>query len=137
MWSAITAVVLEEGGEPTEVALTSARRGKNWNLLPTEQNYRTEAMTVQQDVRWNKIKKFGLHMKSVGGSNVDKSHSSAEVATDLSTFRKVPLVRSDTALTGGMVCWCVQPIAHLQLLRTDHSTEKVCSIAVRTGGGHL
>jgi hypothetical protein len=60
----VTVVVLKQYGEPSEVTWTSARREKNWNLPPPEQNYGTEAMTVQQGVRCKKIKTFGCGFDS-------------------------------------------------------------------------
>jgi len=47
-WSVVTAVVMKERGEPREMARTTAKRVKKWNVLPAEQSYRTGARTFQK-----------------------------------------------------------------------------------------
>jgi hypothetical protein len=47
-WSVVTAVVMKKRGEPREMARTTAKRVKKWNVPPAEQNYRTEATTVKK-----------------------------------------------------------------------------------------
>jgi hypothetical protein len=47
-WPVVTAVVMKKRGEPREMARTTAKRVKRWNVPPAEQKYRTEATTVKK-----------------------------------------------------------------------------------------